>query len=314
MSFDKTNSKLSIFFKMLKCIIINKTQGTTLPTNYPDQKILAVVNKQTVKPHSIPKIIWMYWEEDNIPLSVQKMIDAIRELHPIHTIHVLSKNNFNSFLPDLEIKGEMPIANKTDIIRLELLYRFGGIWMDCTIILRDSLDWIHEKAESEAYDIISHYNDDQTLDYEYPVIETWLLAAAPDNHIIKRWLDVLTPLKEIGSKKYYEELKKIPDYDLIKQNIPIPHYLLVFIALQVALRESKDFNLYLRRCQDSAFYLQECYNWSKYKMTYALCRLENVRPKLSMIKLTSKNRSLIETFRKWGLIKKNSTMGIIMNS
>ncbi|MFN0255662.1 glycosyltransferase family 32 protein [Pedobacter ureilyticus] len=311
---SKKTSKLSIFFKMLKCIYINTIQNTTLPTKYPAQEKLVIVNNPDAKPQSIPKIIWMYWEDDAIPLSVQKMIDAIKELHPQHDIHVLSDKTYNSFLPDLEIKGQMPIANKTDLIRLALLHQFGGIWMDCTIILRDSFDWIHEIAEKEAFDIVAHYNEDQTTDNEYPVIETWLLAAAPNNHIIKRWLDVLMPLKDLGSKQYYEELKKIPNYDLIKQNIPIPHYLLVFVALQVALRERKDFNLHLRKCQDSAFYLQEYYNWSKYKMTYALCRLENVRPNLSMIKLTSNNRSLIETFRKWGLIKKNSTMGLIMNS
>jgi len=309
---NKISDELWVFLKMLKCLIVNTIKGTSLPQSYPIEKQLIIINNPDAKPQSIPKIIWMYWEEDVIPVSVQKMIEAIRRLHPEHDIHVLSKNKLSAFLPNLVINGQMPIANKTDIIRLELLYRFGGIWMDCTIILRDNLNWIHEKAESESFDIIAHYNENQTLDTEYPVLESWLLAAAPHNHIVKRWLDILMPLKDLGSKNYFEELKKRPDYDLIKQNIPIPHYLLVFIACQIAFRESKDFNLYLKRCEDSAFYIQGYYGWVNHKINFALCRLDTLLPHISMIKLTSRNRRLIEMFRKCGLIKKNSTMGEIM--
>lgn len=310
----KLNGKLLTLLQMLKCLIVNLRDGTTLPQNYRRELDLIILNNNSLKHRAIPKIIWMYWEEDMIPFFIRKIIDNIRRLHPDHEIFVLSKNNLSSFLPELIIKGEMHIANKSDLIRLELLYLYGGIWMDCTILLRDNLNWIHEKADSQALDIIGYYREKSTVDNTYPIIECWLLAAAPLNHLIKLWLVELTPLKDLGSVGYFEIIKRRPDYDLIKQKISTPSYLLINLACQIALRDYKNFNLYLKRCEDSAFYIQEHYGWVNYKTNYALCRLENIVKHVPIIKLTSGDRLLIEMFRKFNLIKKNSTIGTSFRS
>ncbi|MBB6130765.1 glycosyltransferase family 32 protein [Mucilaginibacter lappiensis] len=307
----KAKERLLTFLQMLKCLVTNIVDGTSLPQSYHNEQTLVVLNNANLKPQKIPKIIWMYWEEEIIPFCVQKMIDNIKRLHTSHEIHILNKDNTRSFLPELLFKGEMPIANKTDIIRLELLYRFGGIWIDCTTILRDNLNWIHEKSESQAFDIIGYYREKSTSDSEYPIIESWLLGAAPHNYLIKQWLYTLSPLKDLGNKAYFERIKKRPDYELIKQKISSPSYLLVYLAGQIALRKYKNFNLYLKKCEDSAFYVQEYYGWVNYKINYALCRLEDFIKHVPIVKLTSGDRLLIEMFRKFKLIKKNSTIGVI---
>lgn len=312
--FVKNNGKLLAFLQMLKCLMVNLRDGTTLPQKYLSEQDLMILNNSSLKHRGIPKIIWMYWEEDMIPFFIRKTICNIRRLHPDHQVFVLSKNNLALFLPELIFKREMPVANKSDLIRLELLHLYGGIWMDCSILLRDNLNWIHEKADGQAFDVIGYYREKSTVDPTYPVIESWLLAAAPLNPLIKLWLDELTPLKDLGSEGYFEFIKKRPDYDLIKQKISTPSYLLVYLAGQIALRDYRKFNLYLKRCEDSAFYIQEYYGWVNYKTNYALCRLENIVKHVPIIKLTSGDRLLIEMFRKFNLIKRNSTIGTLLRS
>lgn len=310
----KANESLLTFLRMLKCLVINLVDGTALPQSYHDEQNLVILNNVNLKPKKIPKIIWMYWEEDIIPIYIKKMIDNIRRLHPGHEIYILNKKTLITFIPELIFKSDLPIPNKTDLIRLELLYRFGGIWMDCTTILRDNLNWIYEKAESQAFDIIGYYREKSTLDSKYPIIESWLLAAAPFNNLIGQWLYELNPLNDLGNEGYFERIKKRSDYDLIRQQISTPSYLLVYLAGQIALREHKNFNLYLKRCEDSAFYIQEYYGWVNYKTNYALCRLENFIKYVPVVKLTSGDRLLIETFRKFNLIKKDSVIGTLMRS
>ena len=44
----------------------------------------------------IPKVIWTYWDNDNIPLSVQTCITSWEIHNPDHTIVILNKKNLNS--------------------------------------------------------------------------------------------------------------------------------------------------------------------------------------------------------------------------
>ena len=38
-------------------------------------------------------------------------------------------------------------AKQSDVIRLNLVYNYGGVWMDASIILHENLDWIIKKWE-----------------------------------------------------------------------------------------------------------------------------------------------------------------------
>jgi len=113
---------------------------------------------------------------------------------------------------------------------------------------------------------------------------------------------------------YFKELQGRADYKQISAGISSPSYLVVYLAQQIALREYKSFNLYLKRCEDSAFFLQEYFLWNNYKINYALCRSEVRLRDFPVIKLTSGDRMFIPYFRQFGLIKSTSIMGHIYAS
>ncbi len=301
------------FLMFIKCLILNINSRNELP-EYKGEHILNIKNKETsfIKT-GFPKIIWVYWEDEEIPEYIQKIINKTASLNKDYKLNLLHKGMIKEYLPNFIIEGEMPIANKTDLLRLMLLYEYGGVWVDATTIFYENFVWLEKAFEEVDYDLIGYYKETSTKDFNYPVIESWFLSSKPKNPLIKRWLEELTPLAKLGSKAYFELISQKVDYNIIKQKINRPEYLLIYLAQQIALRDYKDFNIFIKRSEDSAFLIQESFRWVNYSINYVLCRVAYNKD-LPIIKLTSGDRLLIKSFIKHGFLKKNSVIGTIVSN
>ena len=93
------------------------------------------------------KIIWTCWLQgvDNAPELVKRCIASMRQYANGYKVEVIDLNNVSQFvqLPDFVISkykaGIIPHAHFSDMIRLALLERYGGVWIDSTILLTDVL-------------------------------------------------------------------------------------------------------------------------------------------------------------------------------
>jgi len=283
-----------------------------LPKFSENKKTIKQLERE-IKIVEIPKIIWIYWEEEELPKLVQGFINKIKKLHIDYDIHVLSKSNIMNYLPEFYCHVDVPIANKTDLIRLELLYKFGGIWMDATIILNEKVDWVYTPNLNARYDLVGFYREVNTIEDKYPVIETWFLASSAGNELIRDWLEVFKPIRDIGSVQYFEMLKKRDDYEIISARINPPDYLIVYLACQIVLRKDKEYSFYLYRAEDSAFFLQDYYKWNSNVISYVLTQLDSRNSNFKIIKLTSGDRNLLKDLEAFKLINKTSLIGQLLD-
>lgn len=84
--------------------------------------------------------VWICWwqGEDNSPEIVKRCIESIHKNIKNHTITIITDNNYKDYVqfPDwIEEKKEKGIISRThysDLLRLELLAKYGGIWLDST--------------------------------------------------------------------------------------------------------------------------------------------------------------------------------------
>lgn len=87
--------------------------------------------------------IWMYWENKpgkTRPPFLDLCIDTVyHHCSATFDIHLLDRTSTENFLPDLRPDLQtLDIPQKTDYIRIALLYKYGGIWLDVdTIVMRD---------------------------------------------------------------------------------------------------------------------------------------------------------------------------------
>lgn len=259
---------------------------------------------------SIPKKIWIYWHDCNIPEIVRYCIQNIIELHPDYEIHVLNKETIQEFI-DIDIEKLsliMPVANLSDLIRLKLLKKYGGTWLDASIILEDNLTNFFSDNQGK-YEILGFYNAYQSIGCEIPVIESWLLSAPPNSEFISKWLEYFEPVMKLGAEGLYNNFKKHTNFEELCKGLGDPKYLIVYIAAKLAYNDMLcKSNMLFYCCDDSAFSVQIYSKWITRKC------ISNLYIKEKFIfspvyKLTSGDRKYYDFLKKYKLINNRSIVG-----
>ena len=91
------------------------------------------------------KKIWCFWGQgvENSPNIVKNCINSIEKYSGDYELIVLTKDNYDNYLDipkDIINKvdeGRLSLTNFSDIIRVGLLSKYGGVWVDATMFFSD---------------------------------------------------------------------------------------------------------------------------------------------------------------------------------
>lgn len=91
-------------------------------------------------------VIWIYWNDiSSMPAMVEKCIERIRKNSNGHKVVVVTEDTVSDYLQLDEVvwrkykEGKISRTHFCDIVRIALLYHYGGVWMDCTLLLTQPL-------------------------------------------------------------------------------------------------------------------------------------------------------------------------------
>ena len=112
----------------------------------------------------------------------------------------------------------LPSYRQADVLRLKLLEKYGGIWMDASILLLDNPD-------NFVGGNITLFTTPTTTN-EDPVYENWFIASTAGNEIIKKWISEV--LIAIQNDKEY--IASSNDYN--KNLVMDTTYLICHLALR----------------------------------------------------------------------------------
>ncbi len=211
--------------------------------------------------NSFPKIIWIYWDTsktNKLSPSVQFCIENIKYFKKDWKINILTNKNINKYIQNNRIlsilNSEIEPNFKSDLIRLYLIYNYGGVYLDASICLFTSLDWVPKKINNKQKILIYkngvstdshgvgvgrsgyHWTQAGFSDKIANVYESWFIAAYPKNNIIKIWLDMFLNSLEKGVENSFKELKQ--NKVLMKTKFAKMHqsyHLIYFIFIQSQL-------------------------------------------------------------------------------
>jgi hypothetical protein len=137
----------------------------------------------------IPRKIWLLWYQgvSEAPFIVRKCIDSWIRENPTWDVIVLDSDNLNKYvnidLPE-NIADNLSLAHKSDLDRLALLSKHGGIWADATTFCTKPLDgWIDDYSESGFFVFYKPGKD--------RIISNWFIASKKDCQIIIKLYDRL---------------------------------------------------------------------------------------------------------------------------
>lgn len=177
---------------------------------------LAALSKMFRVAHNVPstparalagdvaeRTIWGYWAqgEVNMPPFFQSCVETWRRFNPHWDIRILEKSTVHDYLSEADLPNRwahlLSHQIESDAIRLALLSRYGGVWIDVSVILRTPLDELcwDEICAGEvpaAAFFHGHYGTEAFGGKDFT--ESWFLATRSNNPFFMQWRDLLKEL------------------------------------------------------------------------------------------------------------------------
>jgi hypothetical protein len=250
------------------------------------------------------KNVWAFWHSgyDKMAPWVQRnIINWVRRLGPDWTVHLLdrvdgSETNVyhfveESYFPDAFNKGTMDGPHvgphSGDLIRLPLLWKHGGVWMDAGTFLFRHLD---DLCWKEIEDVNSPYEMAGFVIEIRPEVDAMLngfIATKRNNPFIKRWHEIYVALWEgvTNSHNFHKhpllrhlpllcppvDKLNCPDLSVMMESFSdyLAHFM-AFERLRKLIDPSDGFNgpeyyakhMFLAPALQETFYFQQVTGWS----------------------------------------------------
>lgn len=170
-------------------------------------------------PHGDSNKVWICWFQgiENAPELVKKCYESVKKNLSSKEVILITSENMNEYVqfPDYIIKkwdsGAITHTHLTDLLRLELLIKYGGLWLDATVL-----------CTSEEENIPKYFFDSdlfffQSLkpgrDGKATYLSSWLISAKANNRI-------LLATREL-CYAYWKRNNRLDDYFLLHDFLSI---------------------------------------------------------------------------------------------
>jgi hypothetical protein len=251
----------------------------------------------------LPKNIFIYWHEKDIQNEfVKKNIKYLRDiLSNDYTIHLYNEESIKNELTEDELKYmNQSKEHFADYIRLILLKKYGGFWLDCSILITNKsfLDNICETYKKNKFDVfLFEYSWRNASDKVYDkYLENWFISSPKNSIFISDMLDEYKKALDMTFIKY-KQLLKNENIDLqgtIEAEDDV--YLMQHAIIRKLLKRNK-YNIYYDYAQDSMFKINDKCGWENNCIFDNITNLKN-NNEIYGIKLTGAQRNHFVEHRK----------------
>ncbi|MCD8325800.1 MAG: capsular polysaccharide synthesis protein, partial [Lachnospiraceae bacterium] len=155
--------------------------------------------------------VWFCWMDglDCAPQIVQICFKSICQNMPDKNITLITEENMHEFVnfPDYIIQkwkaGKITTTHLTDLLRLELLIRYGGMWLDATVLCSDkNIPEYYFNSDLFFYQCLKPGRDGHST-----YISSWLISAKTNNKILMATRFLLY--------EYWKRHESLADYFLL---------------------------------------------------------------------------------------------------
>ncbi len=248
--------------------------------------------------YNIPKVAWSYWD-NNTPPIITRIIEERGKAMPDWNIRLLTEATIRNYI-DLSTapKGYEMLKpqHKADWIRLKLLEKYGGLWLDSSIIVNNgsAINEMYEDAVSRRAELVTFTLDKPTAE-EY--IENWFIMAPLRSRVIRDWLAEYEKAITMEFPKYRKHIMgqglKISEdiYSKGKESVYLTQHACIQVVLKRRHLLRPKLRVLLYPAERNMFKVQIGCNW-KYK-----CIIDNISNnpqvnKLPFIKLRGGEKTI----------------------
>jgi hypothetical protein len=240
--------------------------------------------KQRGGTYHIPKIIWGYWNTVVIPPEIKMFFDRKERLKGWEH-RILNDTNLPVGPPPSRFE-ELSMQHKADWIRLAVIEKYGGCWMDTTIILNDpkAIEDLYDESVRQKVEMTAFYSEKYSMGHgPEGYIENWFIMAPPNSELIKRWKREFEHAISMGFDKYKEHVSKIMDVNYIYNGTT---YLTMHVCILMVLRDYKP-KMLLKRAEDTMYKVTNDCHWVPHCTAKSITTNPTAAKKIPFIKISS---------------------------
>jgi hypothetical protein len=242
----------------------------------------------------IPKQIWTYWNSDELTPVVHKCINTWKKYNPDYRINIITPSNLANYL-DFDVKNVKfndSAARESDIIRLNVLAKYGGVWCDASILMTRPFDF---KTNSD-HEFVGYYIEHYTRKPKWPCIEGWFFATVPNGRFISAWRDAFMGISKFDSIGDWLSDLRMRGVDFQKTPEYMQNYLAINLAAQEALQQGMDDDVIAKTCHfmsanKGPYKHMYDHGWDNYDAVKSVC--EPDQP--TLVKFHNHDRKLLDT-------------------
>ncbi len=207
----RTKRKIKLFG--ISNIVIKDLQKHQITLDY-----LYKLNKSFIesyntdnKKRTFSKKVWICWLQgiESAPLLVKKCFDSVKKAFDGYEINVITNDNYMKFVDipnyinEKKNSGVISYTHFSDILRAELLSKYGGIWLDATVFCTtDTVPKYLFDSDLFVYKEVNlNRNDDVPI-----VASSWFIKSNSNNPILLLTRDLL--------RNYWKNSNVLIDYYL----------------------------------------------------------------------------------------------------
>ncbi len=146
--------------------------------------------------HRRSTVVWFCWLQglEQAPPIVMACYRSLRQHLTDREIRVVTEENWSGFveLPEhivlLWEKKQIPPALFTDLLRLQLLIRYGGSWIDSTVLCTGTK---HAKDLLDADLFLFQYRSPESSPATFEGISNWFITSCTNNPVLLVLRDML---------------------------------------------------------------------------------------------------------------------------
>lgn len=143
--------------------------------------------------HRGSKIIWFCWLQgfESAPNIVRSCYNSLKLKLPDRELKVIDTNNWREYvdLPECIVEKwegkKIPAANFSDLLRLQLLIKYGGTWIDSTVLCTGSSN-VEEYLDADLF--LFRYSKQGSLPLS---ISNWFISSCSNNEFLLVLRDML---------------------------------------------------------------------------------------------------------------------------
>jgi hypothetical protein len=252
--------------------------------------IILKTNSSFTHVSEIPRIIWTYWDSDELPDIIQKSVENWKQYSPEYDVRVVTPKTLPYFLPEKDFSNFWPgdvVQRKVDLIRLYLVAKYGGIWSDASVVVKKN----HSEIVGTGHDFMGYYREAFTKNKERPVIENWFFAAPQGSDFVAKWRDEFERSANFNKIQDYLNDVKSKGVDFQNMSQSNAEYMTPYISAQVVMASHGIKNMRLEKSDDGPFRHSTSANWDAKKAMERLCRTDSLP---DMIKIYGNERRAVE--------------------